>query len=192
MDTDFYDEGIRERLILAGIHEIELHGAGNFSLRRVASACDVSCAAPYRHFKNRDELVLAIISYIHSRFSKMAEQIRVAYCSDTRRVLIETCIGLVRFFAANPNFLSVALPIGAGVTETERDARKEIESEIFELLSEYCVQNHVLEAEKKRLSFFIETLIYGTVILVDGQDAGKCDEAAELLRSELEKVLSLS
>ena len=35
---------IRERLILAGIEEIRLHGLQDFSLRKAASACGVSCA----------------------------------------------------------------------------------------------------------------------------------------------------
>ena len=54
MKITYSDESIRERLIIAGIKEIELHGFNDFSLRRVAAACEVSCAAPYRHYKNKD------------------------------------------------------------------------------------------------------------------------------------------
>ena len=50
----------RERLIQAGIQELEQNGPASFSLRRVAQACGVSCAAPYRHFKDKQALLLAI------------------------------------------------------------------------------------------------------------------------------------
>jgi len=44
---------LRQDLILAGIEEINTHGANDFSVRRVASACHVSTAAPYKHFKDK-------------------------------------------------------------------------------------------------------------------------------------------
>ena len=48
---------LREALILAGIAEINAFGANDFSVRRVASACNVSSAAPYKHFKDKKELI---------------------------------------------------------------------------------------------------------------------------------------
>ena len=51
---------LREELILAGIEEIEAHGVRGFSLRRVAKKCGVSCAAPYKHFADLNDFLLAI------------------------------------------------------------------------------------------------------------------------------------
>ena len=48
---------LREKLLSAGIDEIVTHGVEGFSLRRVAAACGASCAAPYKHFKNKYEFV---------------------------------------------------------------------------------------------------------------------------------------
>ena len=48
---------LREELILAGIEEINIHGANDFSVRRVAEACHVSSAAPYKHFKDKKEFI---------------------------------------------------------------------------------------------------------------------------------------
>ena len=46
---------LKEKLLTAGIDEILTHGMGDFSLRRVAASCGASCAAPYKHFKNKEE-----------------------------------------------------------------------------------------------------------------------------------------
>ena len=42
----------REALILAGLEELNEYGIQHFSTRRVAKACGMSCAAPYKHFKD--------------------------------------------------------------------------------------------------------------------------------------------
>ena len=49
---------LKEKLLTAGIDEIMTHGMGDFSLRRVAAACGASCAAPYKHFKNKEEFIV--------------------------------------------------------------------------------------------------------------------------------------
>ena len=55
MEADFIEGSVRTRLIVAGINELEERGVKDFSLRRVALAAEVSCAAPYRHFKDKDD-----------------------------------------------------------------------------------------------------------------------------------------
>ena len=56
---------MREVLILAGIDEINAHSVTDFSIRRVAEACGVSCAAPYKHFKDKREFIASIIEYVN-------------------------------------------------------------------------------------------------------------------------------
>jgi AcrR family transcriptional regulator len=57
MDQDYGMRSVKTRLILAGLNEIEEYGIKNFSLRRVALGAQVSCAAPYRHFKDKDDFI---------------------------------------------------------------------------------------------------------------------------------------
>ena len=40
----------RQALIQAGVEEINRHGVTEFSVRRIAQICGVSCGAPYKHF----------------------------------------------------------------------------------------------------------------------------------------------
>ena len=60
MDEELGSASVREQLIVAGISELEVHGVTDFSLRRVASSCNISCAAPYKHFKSKEAFVDAI------------------------------------------------------------------------------------------------------------------------------------
>ena len=59
---------LREKLILAGIKVIEENGVSGFSIRRTAAECGVSCAAPYKHFKDKEDLMTAIILYSKDRW----------------------------------------------------------------------------------------------------------------------------
>ena len=58
-----------------------------FSLRKVAVMCHVSHAAPYKHFKNKEELIEAIIQYVLGDFS--AEIRRVAKENPGPRCMLE-------------------------------------------------------------------------------------------------------
>ena len=80
---------LRDALILAGIEEINTYGANGLSLRRVATACHVSTAAPYKHFKDKKEFIAAIIDYVNDQWAEQQEEIvrfrKVQ--ADTRRQL---------------------------------------------------------------------------------------------------------
>ena len=55
MEEEYFSDTVRDKLIIAGADEISRYGMTNFSLRRVAATCNVSCAAPYKHFKNKGQ-----------------------------------------------------------------------------------------------------------------------------------------
>ncbi|MEE0970138.1 MAG: TetR/AcrR family transcriptional regulator [Clostridia bacterium] len=189
MKNAYIDEGIRERLIIAGIKEIEMHGLNDFSLRRVASACQVSCAAPYRHYKNKDELVLAIITYINSRWDMMGEQIERAFEGDTVRKLVEVAVANVRFLIANPNYLSVMLPVQSGMTAEQQLERSKIWNRIKQLSEEISKEKGLAEEDREELGFLLQTLIYGTVMLLDGLSAEECEKKISSMRRELERIV---
>ena len=48
---------LKHDLIEAGIEIIAKEGEKSLSLRKVAASCNVSQAAPYAHFKNKEELI---------------------------------------------------------------------------------------------------------------------------------------
>ena len=76
---------MREVLILAGISEINTHGVTDFSIRRVAEACNVSCAAPYKHFKDKREFIAAIIDYVNEQWRVRQQEVLAACGSRSWR-----------------------------------------------------------------------------------------------------------
>lgn len=92
---------LKEKLLIAGIEEIAAHGAAALSLRKVAAACGASCAAPYRHFKNKDDFLHEIILYIDEKWAHLARQIAASF-ADPRERICQLCLANVKFRLSNP------------------------------------------------------------------------------------------
>lgn len=57
---DYHHGALREAILAASLQSIREHGIAGLSLREAARRAGVSAAAPYFHFKNRQELLDAI------------------------------------------------------------------------------------------------------------------------------------
>lgn len=165
-DIDSKSE-LKERLLAAGIDEIVTHGVKDFSLRRVAAACGASCAAPYKHFKNKDDFVLQIIDYVHDKWELLRTQIAEAFDNPDERI-VELCVASVRFKLANPLY---------GINEKSFD--REILAEVRSL----C-QNRGYDDTEERI-FTIASVSWGTASLIEAGKLSNEPETFDMLRKKL-------
>ena len=102
--ADSYHHGnLRQALIDAGIKIINENGEENLSLRKVAAACGVSHAAPYAHFKDKDELIDAIKESVTGKFmEKLVEAVEGKPTADA--AIIAMGRAYVTFFSKNPDY----------------------------------------------------------------------------------------
>ena len=155
MKVDSFNEGVKTRLILSGIQEIEEHGVKDFSLRRVALSAKVSCAAPYRHFKDQDEFIVEIIKYVGSRWELLFKEIKKAVGNDKKSLIKNACVSYIRFFSGNANFKTILLSSPTAITYIGFD------DNLLALLEEYY--NHAPFAKSRYFS--IRAMIYGAILL---------------------------
>ena len=191
MEEQYTAEAVRERLIIAGIRELETHGLNDFSLRRVAMACEVSCAAPYRHFKGKEELILEIIRYINRQWELLRDQITLAFPNDTRKQLIEIGIAHIRFWIANPNFRSVLLLDTQNEDDPRHEERKKISLGLKESIHAYGALHGLDEKTVFSVSYAYEALIYGTVLMLGNQELENTPQTIQMIRANLEAILPL-
>ena len=173
MDNNLLDKGVKERLILSGLHELLHHGTADFSLRRVAIGAEVSCAAPYRHFKDKDELIRAIIAYIREDYNLLADNIKAIFGTGTREYVIELSVATVRFWIAGGNFPSFL----------QTGELSSFNAPMLEALDSY-----LLARGNSEIKHTVLTLIYGSVTeILSGVIAA--DEAVALLRDAISEVI---
>lgn len=63
-EKSYHHGDLRRALIETGIDFIKEKGEEALSLRKIAEMCGVSNAAPYAHFKNKDEFIAAVQRYV--------------------------------------------------------------------------------------------------------------------------------
>ncbi|GAA0063722.1 TetR/AcrR family transcriptional regulator [Clostridium sp. CTA-1] len=106
MASDTYHHGdLKESLIIEGLKLFNEEGADKFSLRKVAALCNVSHSAPYKHFKNKEELINAISQYVFGEFEKSLREIAEMYKDDPYKKIMELGKKYVWFMVENPDYL---------------------------------------------------------------------------------------
>lgn len=109
MPTDKYHHGdLRESLIKMGLKLYNEEGAEKFSLRKVATLCNVSHAAPYKHFKSKEDLINSMLEYVFSNFEESLYEIAEKYKDNPHKRIIEVGKKYVWFMVENPDYLKFA------------------------------------------------------------------------------------
>jgi AcrR family transcriptional regulator len=103
--SGYHHGDLKAALISEGLKILDTEGYDAFSMRKVAKACNVSQTAPYRHFKDKDELIAAIALYAMGAFNESLEQAVAAYPEDFHKQIMEMGVCYVRFFVENPVYL---------------------------------------------------------------------------------------
>lgn len=181
MEDNFTQDDVRSRLLFSGLKELEQHGVGDFSLRRVAQDAGVSCAAPYRHFKDKDELIGAVIGFVLEGWTLLSEQISGIFAADSRALLTELAVAGLRFWIANGNLRTV-LSVSATLGKGEKGALEDFDRPIIAAVERYTAERG--SADTESVAFKLLSVIYGAVILVDG-GYESAEKAADNLRSVL-------
>lgn len=178
-------EELKSRLIVAGIHEIQMHGLKDFSLRRVANACGASCAAPYKHFENKDGFILEILRFVNRQWELLEQQITVLYEQDPARLLEEICVANIRFRLANPQFDAVMKLNATDLDQTQREAMSRSFASISELLK---VCGEPADALKQK-EYVLRSLVYGAAQMIAGGELPNSEETIEMVRHTVRRCL---
>ena len=103
MSDSYHHGNLRQALIDAGIKIINESGEENLSLRKVAQRCQVSHAAPYAHFRDKEELIEAIKTSVTDQFT---EELTTAAKGgeNAESAIIEMGKHYVSFFIHKPDY----------------------------------------------------------------------------------------
>lgn len=107
MDKKYHHGDLKIQLIKTGLHMIQEDGINKLSLRKLAQLCNVSEAAPYSHFKNKGELLIAIQEYITEQLQKHLEDAyeRTEH-SNSPMAILNMGKAYVQFFIRYPEYYS--------------------------------------------------------------------------------------
>jgi len=100
----YHHGDLKAELIKKGLKILDEEGYEGFSMRKVAKVCNVSQTAPYRHFKDKNELIKAIAVKALQEFNQSLEK---AFDDDGDPKDQLKAMGryYVSFFAENPEYM---------------------------------------------------------------------------------------
>lgn len=185
---------LEEELIEEGIRQLQENGMDGFSARAVAETCHVSCAAPFKHFKGRQEFFQIIARRLDEELFETMESIRQHYPGEYKTahlVMNEAYIHcLCEYpFLIDPSFWHT-------VDESQSGIRK---WKSFRLMTEqfrlYCAE-HGLSKETERAYYFnFQALAYGSAfvlnngLMLEGEDPeARIRELQQRIYGNLEKT----
>lgn len=181
-----------ELLLLAGIEDIEKYGFQNMSMRRIAAACGVSCAAPYKHYKNKNEFLIAIINYVNGKWKEIQEKLFAENKNaTTRQMLIKISVTYIRFLLDHPNFRSIILMKDASMSPEQLRAKMRLSDYSSSYVEKYCNEVGMAPEDKKRKLFVVRSIIYGAALLMDSGELDKNDVDLDMVEKMIDREFDI-
>lgn len=145
--SDKYHHGdLRNALIEESIKMINTSGEDSLSMRKLAEKCGVSMAAPYAHFKNKEEMINAIKEYVEESFTTYLETAISTCENDIEKKIITLGNAYITFFIDNPEYFTFLFSRGYIHVNLDFKSTNEKVFKPFKILKDLCT---IYFAEKK-------------------------------------------
>ena len=124
----YHHENLKQELIETGIRIMAEDGIQALTIRSLAAACGVSHTAPYKHFRNKEEIITAVTVHVKERFAaSLLETLRTIPEEDSGKRIVELGKSYVHFMLENPYYLKILFfsngtrTIGSAILEENVD-----------------------------------------------------------------------
>ena len=185
------DEKSREKFLEAAMLELKEHGAADFSIRRVAERCGVSSGEPYKHFKNKNDLILEAIKYINREWRKIQSRIIVECGDDPRKRLVEISVAYTRFLCENPAYQSIIMMSDTSLSADQLREKAKMSLRAERNINKYCQSVGMSEENKKRKTYAVRSFIFGAAFMINSGILEDSEESYDIVRSFIEREFDL-
>lgn len=182
---------VREKLIQHGLSELNQHGIQDFSVRRVATACGLSCAAPYKHFEDKTQFIASIIEHVIDEWESYIPAVIASYPDDLRQQLVEISIRYVEFLVENSHFRSIIMLKNPDLDQQYKALRLRLTNTSRTLVYRYCELAKVPKEVMNFKLYVIRSLIYGAALMFDNNEMEYTEENIEYVRRAIIREFDL-
>ena len=182
---------LRQDLIEAGIEEINRYGANDFSVRRVASACGVSTAAPYKHFKDKKEFIGAIIDFVNEQWAVEQERLLSQCADDPRSQMVTVAVGYIKFLMEKPYYRQTLMLKNAEFDNLYHRKRGEINSRTQQIMQRVKETYGLPDEQWEYKALLVRSLLFGSVFMFDSGEFAYNEKALENLRYLIDREFTV-
>lgn len=112
--TGYHHGDLRAQLIAAVRELVETHGPDGFSVAEAARRAGVSSAAPYKHFKDRPEILRGVVSEAMDRLRVAMEEAAAAHRTGSLEAVAAIGLAYVDFARAEPGVFRLVFSLTEG------------------------------------------------------------------------------
>ena len=185
------NRNLREDLIQAGIDEINIHGANGFSFRRVADACQVSSAAPYKHFKDKKEFISAIIDHVNAQWFIAQDEVIRECSDDPRDQMVSVATAYIRFLMENPHYRQILMLKNADFDNLYHRKRGEMNSVTEKIMMRVKETYNLSDEVWHRKSLMVRSLLFGSVFMFDSGEFKYSEQSLADLRYVIDREFTV-
>ncbi len=186
------NEANKEKFLKAAVNELEEHGVSDFSIRRVAKKCGVSCAAPYKHFDGKSGLLLESIKYIRKRWDGIQADTLAAHKDEPlKKQIVAVCMAYITFLCTYTDYQTV-LYMNDKVFPPEMLAEKSKLTETTQrMIKEYCDSVNMPADVRIRKEFVVRSIICGAAIMINSGVLPFESGTMDMIRYNIEREFEL-
>lgn len=186
------DDTSKERFIIAAIDEIKQRGIVDFSIRSIAKKCNVSCGAPYKHFKSKNDIILAVIDYINGQWYKRQDEIMNSSPDDIVEQLLNISVGYIVFLHEHPEFQTILMMNDNTIDSDHRSEKAMLSHLSQKLVTEYCKMVNMNKEDEIRKTYVVRALIFGAAIMLNSGLMECNDDTLNMMRGCIHREFNLA
>lgn len=194
--SGYHHGDLRSALIEAAVKLVEASGPDGVSMRQVAREAGVSAAAPYRHFRDRDELMSAVAAASHHMLK--AHMARAAASAGSPMGQYQAHgIAVVTYAVAHPHLFRVmhhAVWSAPDASPEMAQVRALLDADAAALVTRARAAGQLSASSPAAQMLAAEATVYGLArLFVDGRMAayGFPDEDAGQLAEAVTNILGV-
>ncbi|OEF26821.1 TetR/AcrR family transcriptional regulator [Vibrio rumoiensis] len=183
--TSYHHGDLRSEIIRVGVEKLKSDGIQGITLRGIATELEVSRTAPYRHFKDKHELLCAIASEGYTRFTQKIKKASDFYPESQPQEKLQAAGRAYYEFADQyPEYYKLMFNL-SGLQYSDDSELGQRSQESFQLLCDLlllCQKKGVVKEEDVMLqAHFVWASLHGYCSLIFDQE---CRQVQSLIDSQ--------
>lgn len=167
MSRAYHHGNLRNALIVAAAELIEEAGCPEFAISDAAKRAGVSTAAPYRHFKDREDLLDAVSELCFIGLADAAQKSRDQHEMGSRECIIALGLTYMEYVSSRPAFYQLMWNEKQHLPEQAADdgAERPGFSIFLEAVEAWCEQQQLADGDPLDLAVKLWALAHGLAVL---------------------------
>ncbi|MBC7474603.1 MAG: TetR/AcrR family transcriptional regulator [Candidatus Sericytochromatia bacterium] len=194
-NIDSYHHGdLKKALLEAGLKILKNDGAHNLSLREIAKVAGVSHTAPYRHFKNKEEIIASLAEEGFILLKNNLEQVIERYRDNPREQIFNAGKVYLKVAIENPEYFNIMFG-GFINDQTKYENLEKVSAQAFDRFV-YIIRagqksEMIREDDPKEITLAIWSMLHGLSTLLINRSLNFLNVDQDRYELHLGKIISL-